>query len=155
MKVVRAMWGDEKAETLLRKHYSDVDEYIIDAANLDTQFDDPFPEGVGAWEVYLIRKRDRKLMFRGKISMLRRPEEGIEEWRLELKRVEEKAEETNWVKERERSEVRLTKAFERWLAKQPRERLEEIVRSIWKTHSLRLWLLPYQEILEEVKNEHD
>jgi hypothetical protein len=50
------------------------------------------------------------------------------------------------------AEERLSKAFEEWLSKQSEERLKWMIRNIWY-HSgiLRICLLPYNEILKEVK----
>jgi hypothetical protein len=49
-------------------------------------------------------------------------------------------------------ERRLTEAFERWLAKQSREKLERVIREIWYQQSwLRIAALPYHEIVEEAK----
>jgi len=54
---------------------------------------------------------------------------------------------SEWDEKAEEAEMRLTDAFEIWLGRRTRAELEQIVRLIWKTPSLRLWFLPYQEIL--------
>ena len=53
-----------------------------------------------------------------------------------------------------KAEERLSKAFEKWLAKQSREQLEWIIRDIWYHYGiLRVCLLPYNEILKEIKEQ--
>jgi len=54
-----------------------------------------------------------------------------------------------WLDKQKKAEEELTKAFENWLAKQSVEDLRQLARRIWRNYSLRLWLLPYGEILEE------
>jgi hypothetical protein len=52
----------------------------------------------------------------------------------------------------EESESKLTEAFEKWLAKQSKEDLENIIRKIWEQKNLiRILALPYDEILSEAK----
>jgi hypothetical protein len=52
----------------------------------------------------------------------------------------------------EEAEKRLSVAFEEWLSKQSEERLKWIIRNIWyHTGILRISLLPYDEILKEMK----
>jgi len=53
-----------------------------------------------------------------------------------------------WKKQIEEAERQLTEAFEVWLKGKSRAELEDIIRSIWKCYSLRMVVLPYQEILE-------
>jgi hypothetical protein len=52
----------------------------------------------------------------------------------------------------EEAERRLSEAFEKWLEKQTPARLKEIIRDIWYNYKgARMFLLPYEEILEESK----
>ena len=58
----------------------------------------------------------------------------------------------NYRRRIEEAEKRLSQAFEKWLKRQSRSRLKEIIRDIWYNYKgARMFLLPYEEILMERK----